>query len=244
VMNCQRGLESERSVTFVDRPNICRLIWQNRISDDGKVLSVAISDFANNATASLASSSAQRFMAAIRRGIADTLCEDLAVGRMSRQADGGIVHNTADVFDRAGASAWIVLRDPSDAALANIPLSRDVRQRVVDDLVAHNLVLIPKQAIDGRIGWWRIDPRSGRTIGVMDNGLCSDDVEYADTQIPEEGMEGTLTTRGPQNPRIKDWGNLAQQIVKFRQPGGWDEFFKCWEEAYEIVFKEPWTNPP
>jgi hypothetical protein len=242
VMNCGRGVEKGGNETYLDRPNVCRLVTQPEIGANGTIGTVFRSDLAANSVAAATAAGADRFKAALRRGVADTLCEEIAVGQMTRSPEDTSVHTTADVFDRAGKAEGIAVRDPSDAALAALPLSPDVRQRVLDDLAAGQLVVLPKQPADGRIGWWRVDPKSGRTVGVMDNGGCNDDAEYADTLIPEEELEGTMPPRGPRVPMKGDWGRLAEQVIKFRNPQSWDEVFECWQEAYECLYGE-WINP-
>ncbi len=236
MMNFGRGLEKGDISSYVDRPNVCRLIWQNEITAEGKVQSVAMSDFPLNSVANMAKSSNERFAAAIRRGVADTLCERIAVGKMAREANDKGIQSTADAFDRAGALPWVTVRDSADAALSTIPLPSDVRQRVLDDLAAGNLVVIPKTSIEGRWAWWRVDPKSGRTIGVMDNGRCADATESAVTHIPEAGLERTLATRSlfPRAP-MKEVGRLAQEIIEFRQPATMEAMMDCWIEAFDII---------
>ena len=172
---------------------------------------------------------------------ADTICEEAAVGRTMRQPGDQTVHNTVDVFDRNDAANWLVLHDPVDPALATLPLSPDSRQRVINELAAHNIVVIPKQAIDGRLGWWRIDADTGSTIGVMDNGFCNDDADYASTHIPSQELEGTLPPRGNYVPMKGDVGRLAEQIIGFRNPQTAEEMINCWIEAFEHIY--PGVNP-
>jgi hypothetical protein len=241
LLNCQRGLDPGGNVTFINEPNVCRLIRRRQMNPEGKIVTLAISDFAHNASIALLPSHGARVAACIQRGVADTICEETAVGRTKREPGDQAVRNTADVFDRTDAANWLILHDPADPALATLSLSPDARQRVTNDLAAHNIVVIPKQAADGRMGWWRIDSDTGRTIGVMDNGLCNDTNEYGKTHIPAQELEGTLPPRGNYVPMKGDVGRLAEQIIGFRNPQTAEEMINCWIEAFEHIY--PGVNP-
>lgn len=242
LMNCARGLEQQTNASYIDRPNVCRLIAQPAINANGKAGSILISDLAANSTASLGAP-AEAFSNSIRRGVVDTLCERIAVGNLSPRPNDALVRNTADAFDRAGQVEWVVLRDPAEPALVELPVTPDVRARIVGDLRTGNIVVISKKPAGNRFAWWRISAATGQTVGVMDTGRCADDADYSITQIPAEDMEMTLAPRGKFMVRNNEWGPLAEQIVKFRGASTFDEIFACWEEAFEVITGQGFTLP-
>ncbi|MGB5132153.1 MAG: hypothetical protein WBO00_06035, partial [Steroidobacteraceae bacterium] len=69
-----------------------------------------------------------------------------------------------------------------EAAARALPWPEDEIARVAADVNAGFMVLVPRQAVmiddQQRVGWWRVDPASGETIGVMDNGFHAGMVEY------------------------------------------------------------------
>lgn len=59
-------------------------------------------------------------------------------------------------------------------------LSDAARAQVVADLAAGNIVVVPDGMLDGRAltGWWRIDPRTGTTLGMTSDGRGQATLEY------------------------------------------------------------------
>jgi hypothetical protein len=61
------------------------------------------------------------------------------------------------------------------SATRELPWPEDEAARVGADVGKGYLVVVPRKAVllSGiqRVGWWRVDPASGETIGVMDNGF-------------------------------------------------------------------------
>jgi hypothetical protein len=95
-----------------------------------------------------------------------------------------VVENTAEVFQSANGQGneWVTIQNHSDAASNMIELSENMRARIKQDLNAGYTVVIPKKAIviDGHLKetWWRLDPRTGQTLGMGGRGWgASDSVE-------------------------------------------------------------------
>ncbi len=69
--------------------------------------------------------------------------------------------------------------------LDQLDLSEQANARITSATAAGKLVIIPvtRVQIDGgeHIGWWEIDPTSGETIGVIENGLHGALLEYLGT---------------------------------------------------------------
>jgi hypothetical protein len=68
---------------------------------------------------------------------------------------------------------------------------------------------------EGRWAWWRVDGRSGQTVGVMDNGynqaLVEDDIDRALTENSNKvGMRLTRSQVKNATPeQIADWARKA-----------------------------------
>jgi hypothetical protein len=64
------------------------------------------------------------------------------------------------------------------------------------------MAVVPKQPVvragQQRVGWWRVHPASGETIGVMDTGFHGDDSEYPPMN-DAKAMRDWLTKNGPKN---------------------------------------------
>jgi hypothetical protein len=103
------------------------------------------------------------FAARVRQGVRDTNAE--AVLPLDAASFGAV----ALAF--TAPSGW-VLADSSDrATLSRLP--DDARQQVTADLRGNFLVVAPLGAGSNRQafpGWWRIDPRTGHTLGVSPSG--------------------------------------------------------------------------
>jgi hypothetical protein len=115
------------------------------------------------------------------QGVADTMAEAMfAVGcRVC-----GVPESVAEVEAAAQKSGtpWIVIRTADDAAWRQVKVGSDARQRMLDDLRAGYVVRLPANPVlvNGRplTGWWRIDPRTGDALGVMESGQGQSATEY------------------------------------------------------------------
>lgn len=126
------------------------------------------------------------FYAQVLRGVVDGTLERIVMDyfagssreKESRWAPG---ISTSLLFERAQAAntpAVLLARD-STALRSDVP--EDTRARIDETLAAGQLVLAPQGpvAVGGapRFAWWQIDPRSGMTTAVTDEGLHQDVLE-------------------------------------------------------------------
>lgn len=111
------------------------------------------------------------------QGVVDTNAELLVL------ADAPHLYGAAELFETVGAggAAWVTLRPGDGAALAALPLPEDAAARIKADLAAGYAVVAPSQAglAPIRVGYWRIDPATGTTLGMGANGWGVSLVEYA-----------------------------------------------------------------
>lgn len=157
----RQSLNRRPGQTFVDQPNIIHHRDLLEVAADGKIVSRSGMDLAFTSTAGLGG---EAFAARLEQGVIDTLAEHLALG--DRAAAG---ENTVGVFETA-ASAPAVVRSGDAAKLASLGLPADPAARATADLQSGQ-TLVLAGAASNRWTWWRVDPATGQTVGVMDSGF-------------------------------------------------------------------------
>ena len=89
------------------------------------------------------------------------------------------MENTAAVFATLAqrGSRGMLIRARDAAAVRELPWPEDEAARVGADIDAGYMAVVPRQAVlinnVQHVGWWRIDPLTGETVGVMDSGYNS-----------------------------------------------------------------------
>jgi hypothetical protein len=182
--------------TYIDRPNVIQYrTWLEAGADGGLEQRRGV-DLAITSTAAI-SSGTEGFHARIEQGVTDTFSEFLALG-----PDASPSENPATVFESAaGHSAAPVVVKPTggDSLLAGLNLPPDTLARAKADLAAGN-VLVLAHAGDTRWAWWRIDPRTGQSVGVMDDGFNAAMTEREmldrDIGIYAEQLNSPITRKG------------------------------------------------
>jgi len=143
-------------------------------------------DIVANPVAVLGTSTENPVTARIRQGLADTAAEGLVLDLPNREST-----TMVSVFARAAASQLPlrVLRPNREPDWGQADLAPDVRARVGQDLAAGYLAVLPaKQVLLGetlRLGWFRVHPTTGETLGVMDDGFHSSDRTILDKEVTE-----------------------------------------------------------
>jgi hypothetical protein len=64
--------------------------------------------------------------------------------------------------------------------IAGLPISLQAQQDLAADLAAGHWVVTPAELPDGftQLGWWRIDPLTGVTLGIGEGGYGAEAIEY------------------------------------------------------------------
>ena len=108
----------------------------------------------------------------LTQGVADTVAEAALV-----RGGGSAVESTSELFSTASARGerWITLHKGDETgALGSIQLPKDVQARIAQELTEGYVVLVPKAPPPGdghvRIAWWRVDPATGQTLGIGQQG--------------------------------------------------------------------------
>jgi hypothetical protein len=116
---------------------------------------------------------------AVRQGVLETNLERLIMEGME-------VANTTVVFERSRAST-LILEPGRPNTLAQLNFSAEAKRRITEDLTAGYIVIVPTEAVEiggtSSIGWWRILPQNGETLGRMGSGEGQAMTEYI-AQIP------------------------------------------------------------
>lgn len=158
---------------FIDRPNILTRHQYLTATSKGIALHNAIDIVANEVGVNLASPDA--FSVRLQQGVRDTNSEAFLYG-------GGGTGNTADAF--ADSSNWLTVTPAQHAAIQDLSLAEDTRRGMTQEVDAGYLLVATKSPVHRRdeefVGWWRINPETGDTLGIAENGWGQD--------LPEEAV--------------------------------------------------------
>lgn len=102
-------------------------------------------------------------------GVADTELELLSCDCLPP------IYNTASMIRKAKPELKRLTKPEEADALA---FKAPARERVKADLKRGMVVVAPGAEIDGEATWWRIDPRTGETLGIGETGCGQTSVEY------------------------------------------------------------------
>lgn len=114
------------------------------------------------------------FVGRVRQGLIDTILENALLGD-PKSGNAAALH----AVDLASGRPWQRLTMGDVTQLA--ALSPDARARVEADLNAGYIVVTPAgaSAVTPSEAWWRIDPRTGTTLGMMSSGGGTELAQYA-----------------------------------------------------------------
>jgi hypothetical protein len=188
----RQTLSPVRPERYLDRPNVLSSFTRPGIKQN-RLVSQEILDIANNEIA-VRPGATDPSRVRLEQGVADTFAEQAA----SPDAKQG--ENTADLFgaDAAQGSKPIAVFRSGDPSLRTLHMRADALARVDEDLATGYAVVIASQPVelDGkkRFGWWRVDPISGASLGVMDSGYHQEMTEH-DTLLSK-----TVTSPGRLKP--------------------------------------------
>ena len=128
-------------------------------------------DIVANDVASSATGSAEQFASRVAQGVLDTNLEAVLIGP---GAPGG---SMADLFGLTDSGrSWIAVRNAADVAKASVP--PDLRARIETDVRAGFAVLAVSAGTSAPAGWWRVDLRTGDTLGLSQRGWGQALTEY------------------------------------------------------------------
>lgn len=95
--------------------------------------------------------------------------------------------DTMEAFRHASAASIPnrILRPPDRGALADLDVPQSTKAAIDRDLAGGYVVIVPAALAPGseHAGWWRVDPATGETLGMIDDGRGSVYVEYLAASI-------------------------------------------------------------
>ncbi|MEZ5665953.1 MAG: hypothetical protein R3F55_00650 [Alphaproteobacteria bacterium] len=151
---------------YLDRPNVS-LLWTGLDGERADALQPWQQyDIVANDVGVVA---ADGFAARLAQGVRDSVTEDELAGT-------GVPGSTASLYE-AGLAAgrpWLLL-DPADpGAVGGLALPDAARAAIAADLAGGAYVVAPPSPVETdagpKVAWWRIDARSGTTLGMTPHG--------------------------------------------------------------------------
>jgi hypothetical protein len=159
-----------RGDVYLDRANILSYHKHLRLNPQGQLRMTEGVDIVANDVAVRSGSRENPFLMRLEQGVLDTNAEGFVL------ADASIQENTAALFAQSEQQGieWVMIRTATQSAWQSMELPHDVRVRIERDLAEGYVVLVPKKAmlLQGQpvVGWWRVDPRNGQTLGIGEHG--------------------------------------------------------------------------
>ncbi len=176
------SLSPVKDQVFLDRPNVFSFHRRIQPNDGGDVVVIKSLDIVTNDVAVRSTTGTEGFHARVAQGVTDTAVEALALGGGCNSCNP--VANVSELRASASQSEtpWVSIQRIDDPAWREVTLSPDARRRVEHDIRGGYVVLIPSRPIaaGGRpaVGWWRVDPKSGSTLGIMESGQGQGTTEF------------------------------------------------------------------
>lgn len=165
---------------FVDRPNVLNYRVGQSVENSGRATVKELIDVSSNAIGVRRSASRNAFEVRLQQGVTDTVAEMFALGNNLRMAE-----NTASVFALAGSrpARGVLIGSHDEASVKNLGWPQDAAARLAENINSGFIAVALKEPVSvhelEHLGWWRIDPASGATIGVMDTGFHATTAGYA-----------------------------------------------------------------
>lgn len=167
---------------YLDRPNILSFHQFMRTDPGGDLKFVSAIDIVSNEIGVQPTGNAnQTRQVRMAQGVLDTAAETLLLDQSVRTG------SASDLLASHGdADQWLVVRNSEDSQWRQVQVSADLRARVDAELAKGYAVVLPRQLPAGddmAAVWWRIDPGTGRTLGMNGYGWGAAMVEYAVTGL-------------------------------------------------------------
>lgn len=164
-----------RDQVFVDRLNLVAYQREFRANAAGFVKRDTF-DFIANGVGVFPRAGSDPYRARLTQGVADTVIEAALLGPCPAGTSGcSRGANTSEIFARV-PQGWFATTGASAASVARVPAP--LRDRIRGDLEAGYTVLTPGAGAGAAVTWWRIDPRTGESLGLSDSGGGQAFVEY------------------------------------------------------------------
>ena len=228
---------------YLDSVNIANL--RTRIAEDveGELMLRRTFDVVSNSISVNPRVKISPALVRINQGVADTLAEAMAVPGPEPHMN---VSNLVDLAKNQRID-WQWVKSFEDKRWEKWRLSEDIRQRIQESLASGWSVVVPERPLvikgRARLGWWRVDPRNGETLGIMDTGFHQDTTEYSEQQWQQ--IRGNCTdainslhraTRGTNAPFPLPSNMSFAEFIKMLNYQNWkyldpERVLRLWELA-------------
>ncbi|HSK09263.1 MAG TPA: hypothetical protein VK911_06785 [Vicinamibacterales bacterium] len=186
---------------YIASPNVLAYHRSHRQISASEMASFEAFDIVANDVSVRAGASSSPFEGRLRQGVLDTLAEAYA---LPEGCCGERLPNAATEM-AASPAPWTVVKDTSE--IGSLGLPEDMEARLASDIAQGYVVLVQPQS--NTPAWWRIDPRSGMTIGMGGDGWGQGGLEYAAKLAVRVGLITFCTLNAD---KIKD--PLKRDIAK------------------------------
>jgi hypothetical protein len=166
-------LSSSRGDIYLASPNVLTYRTGLRTNPSGQIRPYEAFDIVANESAVRLGSRRESFEVRLRQGTFDSNAETFLL------AEGGSTTSAAEAFARAKRTepSWVIVRESADIPALRLPA--DARTRILDDVNAGYVAVVPASVAGGDdVAWWRIDPATGQTLGIGNRGWGQAAVEY------------------------------------------------------------------
>ena len=174
----------------ITSPTLATYVTRPSLNASGKFVNLAGFDLIDVPVTLRPGSHADNFRVQFAQGVLDTNLESTLASGETRPV------NTSEMMAVSDAQNvdWAVISDRKDPRLAASGLSVQALARIDADLAAQNRVIIPtkpvKIADQLASGWWRVDPRTGQTLGMLESGGGQVFTEYQMLLMGAAGLMG------------------------------------------------------
>ena len=161
---------SRRGEIFISRPNILAFHSYLGHSEKDEMAYYKAFDIVENFVDVVPWAKQNPFLLRLEQGVADTNVEALL---FQRSCDCTQEPNTAELYLQSPAD-WRLLKNAQDEGLKKIGASPDAVARIIQELKEGQCVIAPSQPVTAGgkkgFGWWRVDPRTGQVLGLVEQG--------------------------------------------------------------------------
>lgn len=168
---------------FIRSPNVICFKNRLRFAKNGELLLSAALDIVRNDVAVASGSPREQFRLALRQGVFDTNAEALLLS--NRRTD---ILNAAEIFakDQASDGKWRIIKDQKNvdaigslSSVSNLGLKAELDRGFF--LLAREPTLSAQG--DSHAIWWRVNPQTGVTLGIVDSAGGQAGTEYPITKL-------------------------------------------------------------
>ncbi|MDQ7842430.1 MAG: hypothetical protein QN141_03460 [Armatimonadota bacterium] len=220
------GLSSgSDALIYAASPRLAIVTVGLTVAPDGMTIIPSLSlDLRRNAMRAVARQSSRPGVvwANVRRGLYDGVLEHGLIADLGQGWPGQVAVGPLGVFEEARRRGIDVVAVTDPEGISKLRAADAVKARLREAFGEDVLLVVPAQAVPlnglERLGWWRIDLRTGETLAVMDTGLHQTGTEQ---QMQRRQAEATL------------WALYERNVVRFF---GGHPFFEEIARGYAMAF--------